>query len=139
ALVRGRRGWVGHEGQLLETAWETLARFGLAAKANDYAQTLSGGQKRVLELMRALMARPRLLVLDEPLAGVSPALAEEIALRLMELRDGGMPMLLIEHELDLVERMCDHVVAMGDGKVIAEGTMQALRTTRAVQDAYSFG
>lgn len=138
-LCGGRRRWGPREDELLDASWALLRRFGLEGKANDDAQTLSGGQKRVLELMRALMAAPKLLVLDEPLAGVNPALAQDIIGHLEALRDGGLPMLLIEHELDVVERLCEHVVAMGMGKVIAEGTMQALRRAREVQDAYSFG
>lgn len=139
SLLGGRRAWRKREEELLAAGWDLLARFGLADKANDYAQTLSGGQKRVLELMRALMASPKLLVLDEPLAGVSPALADELTAHLLTLKQEGLAMLLIEHELDVVERLCDHVVAMAEGRVIAEGAMSSLRKMDIVQKAYSFG
>ena len=124
---------------LAERAWEVLGRFGLTDIANSYAAALSGGQRRLVELMRALMARPKLLLLDEPMAGVSPPLAVTIAQRLEELRDTGMTMLMVEHELRLVERLCDPVVVMAQGTVLAEGSMAALRSNPEVIDAYLGG
>ncbi|MGH2916823.1 MAG: ABC transporter ATP-binding protein [Solirubrobacteraceae bacterium] len=134
-----RRGWSAAEGQLQQRAFALLDRFGLERIANDYAGSLSGGQKRLVELMRALMAQPAMLLLDEPMAGVNPTLAVSIAERLEELRDEGMTMLMVEHELRLVERLCDPVVVMARGRVLAEGTMDELARNEEVVDAYLGG
>jgi neutral amino acid transport system ATP-binding protein len=136
AALAPKRVWSAREAELIERAWDLLRRFGLAAIANDRAAALSGGQRRLVELMRALMGEPRLLLLDEPMAGVSPALAQSVAAQLEELRDSGMTMLMVEHELRLVERLCDPVVVMAQGRVLAEGAMAQLRTDQAVVDAY---
>jgi ABC-type branched-subunit amino acid transport system ATPase component len=139
AALAPRRVWSATEAELIERAWDLLRRFGLTAIANDRAAALSGGQRRLVELMRALMGEPKLLLLDEPMAGVSPALAQSVAAQLEELRDSGMTMLMVEHELRLVERLCDPVVVMAQGKVLAEGAMAQLRTDQAVIDAYLGG
>lgn len=139
AALAPRRVWSAREAELIEHAWDLLRRFGLTAIANDYAAALSGGQRRLVELMRALMDEPKLMLLDEPMAGVSPALAQLVAAKLEELRDSGMTMLMVEHELRLVERLCDPVVVMAQGKVLAEGSMAQLRTDQAVIDAYLGG
>jgi ABC-type branched-subunit amino acid transport system ATPase component len=139
AALGRKRAWSGTERELAEHAWEVLERFGLTDIANSYAAALSGGQRRLVELMRALMARPKLLLLDEPMAGVSPPLAVTIARRLEELRDTGMTMLMVEHELRLVERLCDPVVVMAQGRVLAEGAMAELRANQEVVDAYLGG
>jgi neutral amino acid transport system ATP-binding protein len=131
--------WSGGQTGLLEFAWGILGRFGLEGIANDYAATLSGGQRRLVELMRALMARPKMLLLDEPMAGVSPALAASIAQRLEELRDQGMTMLMVEHELGLVDKLCDPVVVMAAGRVLAEGPMTELQSNPEVIEAYLGG
>jgi ABC-type branched-subunit amino acid transport system ATPase component len=136
AALAPRRAWSAREAELIERAWGLLRRFGLMAIANDRAAALSGGQRRLVELMRTLMGEPKLLLLDEPMAGVSPALAQSIASQLEELRDSGMTMLMVEHELRLVERLCDPVVVMAQGTVLAEGSMAQLRTEKAVIDAY---
>ena len=139
AALGRKRAWSGTERELVERAWEVLGRFGLTDIANSYAAALSGGQRRLVELMRALMAGPRLLLLDEPMAGVSPLLAVTIAQRLEELRDAGMTMLMVEHELRLVDRLCDPVVVMAQGTVLAEGSMAELRSSPEVIDAYLGG
>jgi ABC-type branched-subunit amino acid transport system ATPase component len=139
AALGRKRAWSAREAELLDLAWDLLKRFGLESIANEYAKTLSGGQRRLVEIMRALMARPKLLLLDEPMAGVSPSLALSIADRLMELRDEGMTMLMVEHELRLVEKLCDPVVVMAQGKVLAEGSMAELKSNQEVVDAYLGG
>ncbi len=139
AALGPRRSWSAPQDALLADAWGILRRFGLAGIAHEYAGALSGGQRRLVELMRALMARPKLLLLDEPMAGVSPPLALAIAGRLAELRDAGMTMLMVEHELRLVERLCDPVIVMADGSVLAEGPMAELQANQAVIDAYLGG
>jgi len=90
-------------------------------------------------VMRALMAQPRLLLLDEPMAGLSPALAERLEAACAELAGRGLSILLVEHELRAVERLCERVVVMAQGKVISEGRMAELRTRKEVQDAYVVG
>jgi ABC-type branched-subunit amino acid transport system ATPase component len=131
--------WSASESELQARAFALLGRFGLDGLANSYAGSLSGGQKRLVELMRALMAEPKMLLLDEPMAGVNPSLALSIAERLEELRDEGMTMLMVEHELRLVERLCDPVVVMARGRVLAEGTMDELQSNEQVVDAYLGG
>ena len=111
----------------------------MSAKEDEYAGNLSGGQKRLLELMRGLMASPALLLLDEPMAGVNPALARRIEEHLTGFLDEGLAMLMIEHELSVVERLCDPVIVMAQGKVIARGTMAQVRADQGVLDAYLIG
>ncbi len=131
-----RRRWSEQELNLQDRAWGLLDRFGLRRLANEYAGALSGGQKRLVEMMRALMAEPKMLLLDEPMAGVNPSLANSIADRLEELLEEGMTMLMIEHDLHLVERLCDPVVVMAHGAVLAEGSMAELQENVEVVDAY---
>ncbi len=135
----GKRYWRAHERTMVEQARELLARFDMSAKEDEYAGNLSGGQKRLLELMRGLMAAPALLLLDEPMAGVNPALARRIEQHLLELCAEGLTMLMIEHELAVVERLCDPVVVMAQGRVISQGTMADVRADREVLDAYLIG
>jgi ABC-type branched-subunit amino acid transport system ATPase component len=132
-------GWRAQEAAAVERATALLELFGMAGKRDDRAATLSGGQKRMLEVMRALMAAPRLLLLDEPMAGLSPALAERLEEACAELARRGLTILLVEHELRAVERLCERVVVMAQGKVISEGRMAELRTRKEVQDAYVVG
>jgi neutral amino acid transport system ATP-binding protein len=89
--------------------------------------------------MRALMAGPRMLLLDEPLAGVSPVLRDVIAGHLARLRDQGLTMVMVEHELGAVEQCCDSVIVMAQGQVLAEGSMGQLRANKEVVDAYLLG
>jgi neutral amino acid transport system ATP-binding protein len=139
SLLLGGRAWKTRERELVERGRELLARFELASKEDEYAGNLSGGQKRLLEIMRALMAQPKLLLLDEPMAGVNPTLGRKIEGHLRELRESGLTMLMIEHELGVVERLCDRVIVMAQGKVISEGTMDSLRKNQEVLDAYLVG
>ncbi|HLH81769.1 MAG TPA: ATP-binding cassette domain-containing protein [Trebonia sp.] len=135
----GRRHARRRQLELLERAWALLADFQLTAHADSYAGQLSGGQRRLVEIMRALMARPRILLLDEPMAGVSPALRLTIEEHLKRLRDGGLTMLMVEHELGSVERVCDSVIVMAQGKLLATGTMAELRRNEEVVSAYLAG
>ncbi len=100
---------------------------------------LVGGQRRLVEIMRALMAEPRMLLLDEPLAGVNPTLRLTIEEHLTRLRDGGLTMLMVEHELGAVDRVCDSVIVMAQGKILATGTMAELRQNQEVVSAYLVG
>jgi ABC-type branched-subunit amino acid transport system ATPase component len=138
-LVGGKRFWGGQETEHLERAKELLTAFGMRDKADEQARNLSGGQKRAVETMRALMARPKLLLLDEPMAGLSPSLSKQLEDLFLELTHDGLSLLLVEHSLDTVERLCSKVVVMAQGRVLAEGRMSELRTRREVQDAYVIG
>jgi len=138
-VLAGRRYWRADEQANLERARELLDTFGMTAKADDLAHSLSGGQKRMLEVMRALMARPRLLLLDEPMAGLSPLLASRLESICLQLKADGLAIILVEHELGAVDRLCDHVVVMAQGKVLSEGSMAELRVSQEVQRAYVVG
>jgi branched-chain amino acid transport system permease protein len=120
----------------LARALQLIEQFELTRVKDDFAQELSGGQKRLLEIARALMADPDVLLLDEPLAGIAPALREEVQRHLMRLRDGGLTMLMVEHALEVVDQVADSVVCMGQGKVIATGRMAELRMSEEVMDAF---
>jgi neutral amino acid transport system ATP-binding protein len=137
--LRGRRYWGGDERRLVEQARELLDRFGMRRQESEYAGNLSGGQKRLLEVMRALMLRPRLLLLDEPMAGLHPSVVQQISAYLERLRDEGLTILMVEHELGTVERLCDPVIVMAQGQVIGQGPMHLLRRQREIIDAYLIG
>ena len=135
----GRRYWGDDEDALVERARGLLARFRMTEKEDQYAGDLSGGQKRLVEIMRALMLQPRMLLLDEPAAGVHPSIVGEIATYLESLRDEGLTILMVEHQLAIVERLCDPVIVMAQGRVIGRGTLGELRRQREVVDAYLVG
>jgi neutral amino acid transport system ATP-binding protein len=119
-----------HGGELLELV-------GLDGHASALAGTLSGGQRKLLDLVRGLMAEPRIMLLDEPIAGVSPTLRVELLGHILGLREReGMTLLIAEHDLDFVMRACDRVVVMNDGRVIAHGTPDEVRRDEKVVDAY---
>jgi branched-chain amino acid transport system permease protein len=135
----GRRYWRADETAAIERAERLLERFGLAGLANNYAGDLSGGQRRLVEIMRALMTEPSMLLLDEPMAGVHPDLARRIGRQLTELCADGMTILMVEHELAIMDEFCNPVVVMADGSVLAEGTMDQLRARSEVVEAYLVG
>ena len=135
----GRRYWGTDEAAAVQRASALLERFGLTDYANSYAGDLSGGQRRLVEIMRALMAEPRMLLLDEPMAGVHPRLARRIGNQLVALCAEGMTILMVEHELAIMDEFCDPVVVMAEGAVLAEGTMQQLRGRQEVVEAYLVG
>jgi ABC-type branched-subunit amino acid transport system ATPase component len=138
-IFGGKRFWGKQENDALERAREMLQAFGMQDKADDYARNLSGGQKRAVETMRALMTEPKLLLLDEPMAGLSPSLSRQLEDLFLKLTSDGLSLLLVEHSLDTVERICSKVVVMAQGKVLAEGRMTELRARKEVQDAYVIG
>ncbi|MBS1888900.1 MAG: ABC transporter ATP-binding protein [Actinobacteria bacterium] len=139
AALRGKRYWRRAEEESVARAREFLGRFGLTDVEDLYGAELSGGQKRLLEISRALMGRPRVLLLDEPFAGVNPTLAREVEDILRALRDEGMTIVLVEHEMGAIDRLCDTVVVMAAGTVLAEGSMAEIRENQEVVDAYLAG
>jgi len=138
ALFRRSR-WSAIERAHADRAWELLERFRLEHKANEYAGLLSGGEKRLVEIMRGLISRPRLLLLDEPLAGVNPTLREEITEYLWSLRRDGLTMIIVEHELEAVERLCDTVLVMANGRLVGQGKYSEVIEMGEVVDAYIKG
>ncbi len=131
-----RRRWSDQEREIERRARALLDRFALAPLAAAYAGTLSGGQRKLLEMARALMVEPRMVLLDEPTAGVNPALKESILDHVRELRDEGLTVLFVEHDMDVVMDISNWVVCMDLGGVIAEGPPRTIGTNEAVIDAY---
>jgi len=138
-LLLGKRFWGPEEDEIVAQAHQLMSTFGMADKANERAGNLSGGQRRAVEIMRVLMTRPKMLLVDEPMAGLNPRLVRQLEDVLVALRERGLTVLIIEHELDTVERICSEVLVMAWGKIIARGEMAELRTRREVQDAYVVG
>lgn len=128
--------WQSRERALIERAEDVAERLKLSAVLGNMASDLSGGQKKLLEIGRALMGRPKLILLDEPVAGVNPALGLEIAERIMELRGRGLTFLIIEHDMDIVRRLCDPVIVMAAGSHLMEGSFDDVVADPKVQDAY---
>jgi ABC-type branched-subunit amino acid transport system ATPase component len=135
ALLRPRP-MLMRETVLYQRALAIAARLNLTRVLHTPAAALSGGQKKLLEIGRALMAEPRLLLLDEPVAGVNPTLAREIGEHLRALIAEGITILLIEHQMDTISRLCDHVVVMAEGRRLVEGTFAAVAADHSVQEAY---
>nr|WP_217508371.1 ABC transporter ATP-binding protein [Curtobacterium pusillum] len=128
--------WAKREREITAKAEELLARFKLDTKADDYAGSLSGGQRKLLEMARALMSDPTMIMLDEPMAGVNPALTQSLLGHIQSLRDDGMTVLFVEHDMHMVRHISDWVVVMAEGKVVAEGPADTVMDDRAVIDAY---
>jgi len=131
--------WRAQERQVTERARDLLARFTLDAKADDFAGSLSGGQRKLLEMARALMMNPRVVMLDEPMAGVNPALTQSLLQHVKSLRDEGMTVVFVEHDMDVIREISDWVVVMAQGSIIAEGPPEELSSNQAVVDAYLGG
>jgi branched-chain amino acid transport system ATP-binding protein len=129
-------GWHATEQANEERANELLERFGLEHMADEFAGSLSGGQRKLLEMARALMMNPEVVMLDEPMAGVNPALTQSLLTHITGLRDGGKTVIFVEHDMDVVQEISDWVVVMAEGRVIAEGRPEEIAQNRAVIDAY---
>jgi branched-chain amino acid transport system ATP-binding protein len=134
ALIKPR--WRQQEEEITVRADGLLERFNLAHMRNEYAGELSGGQRKLLEMARALMAEPRLLMLDEPMAGVNPALAQTIIGHVQQLREDGLSVVFVEHDMDVVRTISDWVVVMSEGEIIAEGRHSSIVANPRVIDAY---
>ena len=128
--------WKGQEAEITQRADELLTRFKMDHMRDEYAGSLSGGQRKLLEMARALMTNPTLVMLDEPMAGVNPALKQSLNQHIRGLRDDGMTVLFVEHDMDMVHDISDWVIVMAEGRIIAEGTPDDISSNPAVIDAY---
>ena len=130
-------GWRDQEAAHLQRAREVMRQLSLSEVSGNYGAELSGGQSRLLELGRAMMASPKLLLLDEPFAGVSPMNRARLAAEIARLRrDSSMTLLMIEHRLELIEELCDSVLVMAEGRIIAHGSIAEIAKHKTVIDAY---
>lgn len=134
ALLPGT--WKQQEAEVTARAEDLLTRFKLIAKKDDFAGSLSGGQRKLLEMARALMVQPEMVMLDEPMAGVNPALTQSLLGHVKQLREDGMTVLFVEHDMDMVHDISDWIIVMGQGGVIAEGTPDKVMADPRVIDAY---
>ena len=134
-----RNSVVDQEGEVLERCWEMLDFFEIDHLAHEYAGTLSGGQRKLLELARALLTDPEMLLLDEPFAGVNPSLEARLLEHIHELREEGYTFLIVEHDMDLIMQNCERVIVMHQGQVLMEGTPDDVRSDERVIEAYLGG
>ena len=128
--------WTKQEQEIEAKALEILARFKLDTKRDDFAASLSCGQRKLLEMERALMIDPTLIMLDEPMAGVNPALTQSLLEHILDLKKQGMTVLFVEHDMHMVRHIADWVVVMAESRVVAEGPPDVVMTDPAVIDAY---
>ncbi len=144
ASQRGEKIWIGpfkflwrqEEATITAKAEELLERFKLDHMRDEFAGNLSGGQRKLLEMARALMTDPTLIMLDEPMAGVNPALKQSLLDHVKELKNEGRTVLFVEHDMDMVHEISDWVVVMAQGEIIAEGTASQISGNQDVIDAY---
>lgn len=128
--------WAAEEDTITTRAEQLLTRFNLMHMRDELAGGLSGGQRKLLEMARALMVEPDVVMLDEPMAGVNPALKQSLLGHIQGLRDEGRTVLFVEHDMDMVREISDWIVVMAEGVVIAEGTFEDIASNPAVVDAY---
>ena len=128
--------WRAQEKEIEQRADALLDRFKLSHMRDEFAGTMSGGQRKLLEMARALMVEPSMVMLDEPMAGVNPALTQSLLGHVTGLRDAGMTVLFVEHDMDMVQEISDWVIVMAEGRIIAEGPPASIGQNKAVVDAY---
>jgi neutral amino acid transport system ATP-binding protein len=128
--------WRTRERDITAQADELLDRFKLLEKRDDFAGSLSGGQRKLLEMARALMSKPTMVMLDEPMAGVNPALTQSLLGHIQALRDDGTTVLFVEHDMHMVRHISDWVAVMAEGRLVAEGPPEDVMRDPAVVDAY---
>jgi len=136
AVVLKRRETRRAEQEIARRAWSVLDRFEMAHAADLYGAELSGGQRRLVEIMRCLMREPKVLLLDEPMVGVAPHLVEKLIADLRSVRDDGIALVIVEHALEVVQDLCGRVVVMALGRPIASGTFDEVVADPEVQAAY---
>jgi branched-chain amino acid transport system ATP-binding protein len=128
--------WRSREQEVEAQARQLLARFKMSHMCDEFAGTLSGGQRKLVEMARALMTEPELVMLDEPMAGVNPALTQSLLEHVKELRSDGRTVIFVEHDMDVVQDISDWVVVMAEGQIIAEGPPESIAENQVVVDAY---
>jgi branched-chain amino acid transport system ATP-binding protein len=128
--------WNSNEKAITANAEDLLKRFKLDTKRDDYAASLSGGQRKLLEMARALMSKPKLIMLDEPMAGVNPALTQSLLEHIKDLKNDGTTVLFVEHDMHMVRNISDWVIVMAEGRIVAEGEPGEVMKNPAVIDAY---
>ena len=128
--------WRDQERDVEQRALQVLDEFNMTHMKDEFAGALSGGQRKLLEMARAMMARPRLIMLDEPMAGVNPALTQSLLGHVKRLRSEGISVMFVEHDMDVVQDISDWVIVMAEGSVIAEGPPRSIGQNPAVVDAY---
>jgi branched-chain amino acid transport system ATP-binding protein len=138
-LPFARRSIIDREEAVLEECWEMLEFFEIDHLAHEYAGNLSGGQRKLLELARALLTDPSMLLLDEPFAGVNPSLEKRLLEHIHELREKGYTFLIVEHDMDLIMQNCEHIIVMHQGKVLTEGSPADIKSDEQVIEAYLGG
>ena len=136
SAILGSRAARDREAELAELAWATARRLRLDHVIDNPVTALSGGQKKLVEIGRALMAQPKMILLDEPMAGVNPTLTAQIAEHLVALNESGMTICLIEHDMALIRDLCDPVVVMADGRQLMTGSFDEVVADVRVQEAY---
>jgi ABC-type branched-subunit amino acid transport system ATPase component len=140
SVTPGLRGAVlDQEAELLDRVWEVLDFFDIDHLAEEYAGNLSGGQRKLLELARALLTDPDVLLLDEPFAGVNPSLEKRLLEHIHELREQGYTFLLVEHDMDLIMENCERVIVLHQGRILTEGTPAEIQADEEVIEAYLGG
>lgn len=125
-----------YESNLREKANEIMNDLNIGHMANSYARELSGGQKKLLELARSIINEPEILLLDEPLAGVNPKLAEDILSLITKLSDSGITIIMVEHNIEAVMKISERIVVLAEGSLIADGIPNEIRTDNNVIEAY---
>ena len=138
-LPFARRSIIEQEEEVLDECWEMLEFFEIDHLAHEYAGNLSGGQRKLLELARALLTDPSMLLLDEPFAGVNPSLEKRLLEHIHELREEGYTFLIVEHDMDLIMQNCEHIIVMHQGKVLTEGSPADIKSDEQVIEAYLGG
>ena len=140
SVTPGFRGdMIDQESDLLDRVWEVLDFFDIEHIAEEYAGNLSGGQRKLLELARALLTDPDVLLLDEPFAGVNPSLEKRLLKHIHELREQGYTFLLVEHDMDLIMENCERVIVLHQGRILTEGTPAEIQANEEVIEAYLGG
>ena len=124
------------EKKIRDKSFEIMKELNIDHMANSYAREMSGGQKKLLELGRSIINNPSILLLDEPLAGVNPKLAEEILQIILNLAEKGISILMVEHNIEAVMKISERVIVLAEGKVIADSTPENIRTDEKVIEAY---
>ena len=125
-----------YEENLKDKAKNIMEELNILHMADSYARELSGGQKKLLELARSIINEPEILLLDEPLAGVNPKLAEDILSLIKKLSNEGITILMVEHNIEAVMKISERIVVLAEGSLIADGNPNEIRTDRNVIEAY---